>query len=208
MGFVLLGTVIYLMTSLRQDLLLYTVAFLVFVGMGCWWWGRFASFDQKPLARYGTLAVALLFVGVGARASFVDLRGLFEGTSTSDDHLTWVDFDPYALERYHEEGRSVFVDFTADWCPNCKFNEKFVFDSAPVRKSIDAKGVIAMKADITGSSPETDAIERLMKKLGARSIPFLAVFPGDDPTKPIVRFDIVSKEGMVEVFNACPEPKR
>jgi len=52
MGFVLLATVIYLMISLRQDLLLFTATFLVFVAIGCWWWGWSARCCScRPLER-------------------------------------------------------------------------------------------------------------------------------------------------------------
>ncbi|MFN0244657.1 MAG: thioredoxin family protein [Planctomycetota bacterium] len=203
MGFLLLGTVVYLMTSLRQDLLLFTVGFLLFVAIGCWWWGRFATFDQKLGARLTTLGVALAIVAVGARLSFVDLRKLF---STGGGELEWVEFDPVALERHHAEGRTVFVDFTANWCPNCKYNEFNVFESEEIRALMDRKGVVAMKADITNEGPRTEMIRKLMKELGYRSIPLCAVFPGDRPHQPFVRPDIVTVSTMRAIFEACPDP--
>lgn len=203
MGFLLLGTVVYLMTSLRQDLLLFTVGFLLFVAIGCWWWGRFATFDQKLGARLTTLGVALAIVAVGARLSFVDLRKLF---SAGGGELEWVEFDPIALERHHSEGRTVFVDFTANWCPNCKYNEYNVFESEEIRALMGRKGVVAMKADITNEGPRTEMIRKLMSKLGYRSIPLCAVFPGDRPHQPFVRPDIVTVSTMREIFEACPDP--
>ena len=59
MGFVLLATVVFLMVSVRQDNLLFVVAMLVFVAIGCWWWGKFATFERTTLQRLRTLAVAL-----------------------------------------------------------------------------------------------------------------------------------------------------
>ena len=57
--------------------MLFTVAFLLFVGIGCWWWGRFSRRVQSKSRRMITLAVALLVVALGARLSFVDFRSLF-----------------------------------------------------------------------------------------------------------------------------------
>lgn len=203
MGFLLLGTVVYLMTSLRQDLLLFTIAFLLFVALGCWWWGKFATFDQKPGARMTTLFASFAIVGVGARVSFVDLKGLFtEGTG----HVAWVEFDPEVLAKHHAEGRTVFVDFTANWCPNCKYNEFNVFESEEIRGLMQRKRVVPMKADITNDGPRTEMIRRLMARLGARSIPLCAVFPGDRPNEPYVRLDIVTVSMMREIFLACPDP--
>jgi thiol:disulfide interchange protein DsbD len=206
MGFLLLATVVYLMTSLRSDLLIYTIAFLLFVALGCWWWGRFATFDQKLGARLSTLGVVLAFVLIGARVSFVDMRGLFAGSS--GDRLAWVELDPELLAKYHQDGRTVFVDFTANWCPNCKLNEINVYDSDEIRALIKKKDVVAMKADITNDSERTEMIRRLMAKLGARSIPFCAVFPGDRPLQPFTRLDIVTVSEMKGILEACPDPKR
>lgn len=202
MGFVLLITVIYLMISLRQDVLLFTAAFLVFVAGGCWWWGRFAKFDQTRVVRTGHLAVALGICVLGARISFVDFRGLFAEVE-SDDRIAWIDYETESFLGYLEEGRSVFVDFTADWCPNCKYNEKFVFNSPEVRALIAEKNVVPIKADITHDSP---VMEALRDKLGGSSIPYLAVFPGDNPRAPFVLPDVVTVAQMVEIFEACPEP--
>jgi thiol:disulfide interchange protein len=206
MGFLLLGTVIYLMTSLRQDLLLFTVAFLLFVGIACWVWGRYATFDQKLGARLGTLAATLLVLAVGARLTFVDLRGMFTKGGGSG-HLAWVEFDPVLLAKYNAEGRSVFVDFTANWCPNCKYNEFRVYESDEIRALIEQKDIVPMKADITNDGPRTDMIRRLMLELGATSIPLCAVFPGDRPNAPDVRLDIVTIATMRALFEACPDPK-
>jgi thiol:disulfide interchange protein len=205
MGFLLLATVVYLMTSLRSDLLIFTIAFLLFVALGCWWWGKFATFDQKLGARLSTLGVVLAFVLIGARVSFVDMRNLFAGNSA--DRLAWVEFDPELLAKYHKDGRNVFVDFTANWCPNCKYNEVSVYESDEIRALIQKKAVVPMKADITNDSPRTDMIRRLMENLGARSIPFCAVFPGDRPNQPFTRLDVVTVSTMKEIFEACPDPK-
>jgi thiol:disulfide interchange protein DsbD len=209
MGFLLLATVVYLMTSLRTDLLIYTIAFLLFVALACWWWGKYATFDQKLGARLATAGVVLAFVGIGARVSFVEMRHLFAGAAdASGDRLAWVEFDPEALAKYSAEGRTVFVDFTANWCPNCKYNEGSVYNSDEIRALIQKKNVVPMKADITNDGPRTDMIRKnLMAKLGAHSIPFCAVFPGDRPNEPFTRIDIVTVATMREIFEACPDPK-
>jgi thiol:disulfide interchange protein len=205
MGFLLLATVVYLMTSLRSDLLLLTIAFLLFVALACWFWGKYATFDQKLGGRLMTAGIVLAVVGVGARLSFVDMKNLVAGAT--GDRQAWVEFDPEALAKYGAEGRTVFVDFTANWCPNCKYNEKFVYDTDEIRALMQKKSVVAMKADITNDSPRTDMIWRLIRKLGGGSIPFIAVFPGDRPLQPITRPDIVTVSMMREIFEACPDPK-
>ncbi len=209
MGFVLLATVVYLMISLQQDMLLFTVGFLVFVALGCWWYGRFSTFDKSRGKRWAHLAAALLIVAGGARFTFGTFRGFFSPVAAQGDHVAWVDFEPDQFLAHLDAGRSVFVDFTADWCPNCKYNEKFVYESDEIRALLEQKGVVPMKADITHKNDYTDMVNRLYKgRLGGAAIPFMAVFPGDDPARPHTRPDIVTIDDLSGILRTLPEPPR
>ena len=143
-------------------------------------------------------------VALGARLSFVAFRGLF---LPSGDGHGWVEFEPEIFAEAMAEGRSVFVDFTADWCPNCKANEKLVYESTEALELFDEKDVLMLKADITRNSPRTAMLVRLRSQLGAVSIPFMAVFPGDNPMEPQVRFDLVRKKDFLEVLDSLPDPE-
>ncbi|MCB9899262.1 MAG: thioredoxin family protein [Planctomycetes bacterium] len=199
MGFVLMATVIYLLISVRQDLLLFTTTFLLFVALGAWWWGRFATWDKPKPKRLAHLAVALLLVAGGARLAFVEFKGLFEA---GDDD--WQAFDPDVFRQALDDGRSVFVDFTADWCPNCKYNEKWVYDDARVRSAFEQKDVLRLRADITHADAYTRMLGRLQRQLGSVSIPFMALFPSDAPSEPHVRPDIVFKDDLLGLLDALP----
>ncbi len=200
MGFLLMATVIFLMISVEKELLLFAVALLVFVGLGCWWWGNFATFDKSSGQKLAHLAIALGIVALGARISFVDLRGWL-----APDEF-WTAFDPAVLEKAHDSKRNVFVDFTADWCLTCKTNEKVVYTSDEIRELLKTKGALVMKADETGDSPRTQAIQRLREKLGARSIPFMAIFPGDDWKHPRTLKDLVTRGDVRAILDSCPNP--
>ena len=211
MGFMLLATVVFLMVSVRQDLLLFAVTFLIFVGMACWQWGRYAKLGQAPARRWATGVVTIAIILVGARFCFIDFRGMFlepdhVAAAEGECHVVWEDFDPQRLAEYHEQGVSVMVDFTADWCFNCKLNEKFVYESHVVCEKLHEKGVVAIKADLTHSDAKTDSITVLRKELGANSIPFMAIFPGDDWAQPYTFLDIVTKKQMLAVLEKLPDP--
>ena len=49
------------------------------------------------------------------------------------------------------------IDFTADWCANCKFLEATVLHSEPVRKKLEENGVVLMKGDCTNYKEVNDA---------------------------------------------------
>jgi suppressor for copper-sensitivity B len=85
----------------------------------------------------------------------------------------WQPFDPTAIAGFVGEGRTVFVDVTADWCLTCKLNERLAIDTPAVRRRLAAKGVVAMRADWTRPS---DRIERYLQGFGRYGIPFNAVY--------------------------------
>ncbi|MHC4230473.1 MAG: thioredoxin family protein, partial [Planctomycetota bacterium] len=45
--------------------------------------------------------------------------------------------------------KPVLIKFTADWCTNCEFVDKFVFQRKDIAQLIDKKGVLAIKGDTT-----------------------------------------------------------
>jgi thiol:disulfide interchange protein DsbD len=111
-GFLLLGTVVFLMVSVRQDLMLFTVAMMLFVALGCWWWGKFATFEQTSFQRARTLVVALAIAAGGTWFVFGPLRS---GLDPHEGSLVWENFDPEKFARYQAAGQPVMLDFTAEW---------------------------------------------------------------------------------------------
>jgi thiol:disulfide interchange protein DsbD len=77
----------------------------------------------------------------------------------------------------------VIVDFSAEWCLNCKFFEKTVLHTKPVEDAIARSGAVTMYGDYTKYPPE---IDETIKALKANGVPVIAIFPGDDPFQPIV----------------------
>ena len=61
-----------------------------------------------------------------------------------------------------------------------------------------------LKADLTSAGPYTNMMERLRDQLGARSIPFVAFFPGDDPLRPHTRLDIVTVKDISSIIESMP----
>jgi len=207
MGFLLLATVVYLMRSVRVEMLLFVNAFLVFVGIAVWYWGRFARFGQGPVKRWTVAAATIAIVAIGAQLSFGTMRSAFTPPEPGQGHVEWIDFEPELFKEHIESGRPVFIDFAATWCSNCTWNEKMVFESDEISELLKKKGVVSMRADITHDSPKSRMIERLRAKLGGRALPFLAVFPPDKPGEPFVRPDIVTIGTMREILSSLPDPK-
>jgi thiol:disulfide interchange protein len=200
MGFVLLATAVYLLTILRSDLVVWTVGFCLFLGLAVWMFGQWAPAMQTPGGRAGMRVAALVVAVAGGWCSFGWLQPLFAGTGGTH-HIAWEPFDAVRLSELHREGRTVMIDWTADWCLNCKFVEQAALETADVAAWLEKKRVVIMKADITVFPPPEVA---LMDRLGSKSVPFLAIFPGDDPRRPYVLRDIYSERSVLDILQRCP----
>ena len=101
------------------------------------------------------------------------------------DSIAWEPFTKHRLEELVNGGKTVFVDFTADWCLTCKANEVAAIERPEVDRLIRENDVVALRADKTKPAPEVDeTLHRLGNKVA--SIPFYAIFPSDSSSTPIL----------------------
>jgi len=81
------------------------------------------------------------------------------------------------------EGKTVLVDFTADWCPNCKYNEATALNIASTCEIARQFDIVTLVADYTSRDPE---IGFALRRLQRSAVPLTVVFPADDPSTPIL----------------------
>ena len=78
-----------------------------------------------------------------------------------------------------QQGRPVFVYFTADWCLTCKANEVTAIDRSDVRAEFEKAGVKVLAGDWTNGDP---AITRFLESRGRAGVPlYLWYRPGAEP---------------------------
>ena len=93
----------------------------------------------------------------------------------------------------------LILDFTADWCPNCKFLEKTVLTPAKSAKLAEEYDAILLRVDLTRHDPELMA---LLESLGSKSIPILAIFPREKPDSPLVLRDLFTSGQLKNALDA------
>ena len=199
MGFVLLATVVYLMSFLAVPSVVPTALLLLAVGVGCWCIGRVSLLESLGRRARAWVVAAAVIAGA-AWLSFGWLENVMAerfqqaaqrlvGAQASSgdpgkDGIAWEPFSQRRLEALVNDGKTVFVDFTADWCLTCKANEAAAIDRPEVAWLLRANGVVALRADKTGPAPEVDATLRRLGNSSA-SIPYYVIFPASSPNRPI-----------------------
>ncbi len=193
MGFLLLFTVIYLITILEEKKILPMVTYLAFIALAFWQFGKYGSLANPGRRRLTSSITLIVLLTVGYLFSFNYLYVKKETGSIS--------LNNFSLERLREnrdKGIISMVKFTADWCPNCKLVEKLSLETPMVENEMLANRIDFIKADLThGNIPARE----LLVKLQSRSIPFLAVFPaGKHFENPVCLRDMYSEKDVLKAI--------
>jgi suppressor for copper-sensitivity B len=189
LGFVLLATVVYLFSTISTDYFLPTLALLFAIWFGCWIVGRVPLWAEVAEKRN------VWIKGVGAAALLGGAA--FSMLSPSDSALPWQPYSPEALAAARAQGKTVLVDFTANWCLTCKTNLKVAINREEVRQLVEKNGVVPMLADWTDKNP---VIKQALAELNSLSIPLMAIYPADPAADVIVLPDLLTQGKVIEAL--------
>lgn len=121
----------------------------------------------SPIRRGVFVVLALLAIAGSAYGGM---------TLTSPGPIKWVYYTPERFQQALDQGDVIVLDFTAEWCLNCKTLEHTQLNQQQVVDLLEQPGVVPMKIDITGSNPEGRA---KLKEAGRLTIPLLVVYAPD-----------------------------
>ncbi len=93
--------------------------------------------------------------------------------NTAQQKIPWVPWVRADISKRVSEGRTVFVNVTADWCLTCKANKALVLQRGEVARILSAGEVIPMEADWTRPDPK---IAKYLEDNGRYGIPFYGVY--------------------------------
>jgi len=178
MGFLLLATVLWLFSTLPSHYFVASLAIIFGIWLACWRIGRTPLTAEFPGKLRAWAAASVIVVGV----SWISFRTLLgepvePAQNVAANHSVWRPFSVAALQKARAEGKTVLIDFTANWCLTCKLNKPVALRTQATEAYMREHGIVGLVADKTLKAP---AIDDLMARLDHPSgmIPFYAVFPG------------------------------
>ncbi len=227
MGFLLLGTVIWIINPLRSQIggdgLLLAMIFLLFVAMAAWVKGKIRYDDPAfRKAKLYALSIGIMVIGWVIPFRFATtIEALAEkqlyaadlaadgelyrrGGGSSGDFvkadLDWSRGIPW--QRYKRDraltdvrnGYTIFVDYTADWCANCKTMLKTAIERPEVIAAMKELDIIPYTADYTLPVPE---ITEDLKRFERGGVPVFVVYRPFDTEKPEILPEIITAEMLV-----------
>jgi thiol:disulfide interchange protein/DsbC/DsbD-like thiol-disulfide interchange protein len=170
MGFALLATIIWLLKVLESSVpgsAFRGTGILLALYMFFWFWSW--SKEQKSPFAKSVLFIIGLSVPV---ASWIYLNPLARH-QISEGSIEWKEYDSSLLDT----DAPVFIDFTAEWCITCKYNENFILSKQRIRTRFNELGVIPIKADWTTGS---DEITELLERYDGTGVPHYVYLPEKD----------------------------
>ncbi len=194
MGFLLMATVLWLLWVLGKQLgmeaVVWTGAFLLCLALGAWLLGSWVDLRSGGGQRLAAW-VATLLVAIGGYVIF--LRPLLVESAAADTTqstaIDWEDFNVSRIESHIAAGRTIFIDFTAEWCWTCKVNERTVLADADVRARFDELDVVMVQADWTSRNAQ---ITDMIRAFGRSGVPLYVIFAGGRPEQPLVLPEVIT----------------
>jgi len=161
-----------------NDAVMRLLVTLVVVAFALWAWRAFRGGASRA---FRAVAAAAL---VGAAViAWPLLRGDAIASATASRatavDTAWQPWSPQRVAELTQDGRPVFVDFTAAWCVTCQVNKQLVLNDAGMRDAFARRNVTLVRADWTRRDP---AITRALASLGRNGVPVYVLYrPGREP---------------------------
>lgn len=143
---------------------------LVFIGLAVWLIKRGGSIHKifAGIAVIAALALSLTLYTKPMELRTVDLK-------TADGAPVYgAPWSPDNVAKLRADGYSVFVDFTANWCVNCKVNEIRVLKQDDIKQVFQETNTAFLIADWTARD---DVIAKEIARHGRVGIPLYLLYP-------------------------------
>jgi suppressor for copper-sensitivity B len=192
---VLMATVLWLMSSIKTTILIPLLVVLLGIATTLWLIGM-VQFSHSAMKRR-IVSIAALALGLGI--------GTFGYLLTVDPthQLAWQPFTTERVNALRAEGKPILIDFTADWCANCKVNEKFALNTAATKELVERHGVVPLLADFTD---ESDEIKGWLDRFGALGVPLTVIFPAGRPDDPIILDGVYTQRTLLKRLEEATRP--
>ncbi len=196
MGFVLLATVIYLLSILRfqisSEQMIQVLLFLLILGFLLWGYGKTASPTASRKRKWIILAVFII-LSVSAAGRLLEFDSGPDTQKTATIREGWEQFSAEKLKEYRQADTPVLVIFSAKWCTVCKLNEQTVLHTGQADRLFKAQDVEVLYGDYTNKDP---VIEEWIRSYGRAGVPVYAYYPaGEEYTllPEVLTFQILKK---------------
>jgi thiol:disulfide interchange protein len=194
-GFVLLASVIFIIYYTDKRYTIPLLVMLLGVALGLWMIGNLYDINSrihhKMTVRVIALALTILICWIG-----------FGLSGENKYRLAWQPFSESRIDALRKENKPVLVNFTAEWCINCHFNEGLALNTKDTKELVEKHNVVPLLADFTDESEE---IHRWLQKFRQNGVPLTVIFP-PGKGKPIVLTGVYTQGELLQALRGAVAP--
>jgi suppressor for copper-sensitivity B len=190
-GFVLLASVIFIIYYTDKRFTIPVLVMLLGVALGLWMIGNLYDINSHIRHKRAVRVLALFLTAIIC----------WTGYSLSVENkykLHWEPFSESRLTALFKEKKTVLIDFTAEWCVNCKVNENVALNTKETKSFVEQHDIVPLLADFTDQPPE---LKRWLHKFQQDGVPLLVIFPADRQNDPIVIESLYSQGTLLQALN-------
>lgn len=207
MGFLMMATVLWLLwvfTAQTDMIALFALlAALMVMAIAAWIYGKWATPISKKITRRLVTLVALCMISFSGFYALQVAKHSSNLPVVIEEGDNKIVYSPESVRALREEGKTVFVDFTAKWCLICQTN-KVVLHSEEIKKTFEDKNVVFLEADWTKRDP---MITEELQKLGRSGVPVYAIYPPDLGERPMILPQTLTNKVVLEYLANVKAPK-
>jgi thiol:disulfide interchange protein len=206
MAFPLYATVVWLVwvigSQTGNDGVMKLLAAFTVLALAAWLYGRWQRAAGVGaggggafalVATLGALTLGAWLTWAAARTELPPVTATTGNAAMTADG--WVPFSQQAIADARDQGKAVFIDFTATWCITCQVNKRVALNQADVVAAMQAKNVVRMQADWTRKDA---AITAALAEFGRNGVPLYVLYPavGDARVLPEVLTPALVKDAI------------
>ena len=204
LAFPLYLTVVWLVWVLGRQVGVDAIArFLVgmtLIGAGLWVYGNWSA-ATAARARTVAYVLAAVFVLGGSVVAWPEAsRDQDRNLATTEG--VWEPWSADAVSLARQDGRPVFVDFTAAWCVTCQVNKRLVLNRDSVQTRFRDRNIVLMVADWTNRDPE---ISLALDSLGRSGVPVYVMYPAGGG-QPILLPELLTETLVLDAIDEVSQP--
>ena len=120
--------------------------------------------------------------------------------NNKDSYMNQTYYSPEKVAALREENKSIFLNFTADWCITCKVNEAVALSRQNIQDTLKEKDITYLKADWT---KKDSVIASKLAEYGRTGVPLYLLFPKGQ--EPIILPEILTEDLLMNYLKEVPK---
>jgi len=203
MGFILIGTAIYLISPLLKkypESSTKIFYFFFITGFAAWVYGK--AVYSGISAKLKKLSFFILIIVIICSWIFLidfikkdyENGEKYNKTTLKKEYIK--EFSLELLKSLNSQNIPVFINIYADWCTTCKINDAILFSSKEIEDFFIKNGIIMLKGDFTEYNIE---IAKWMKEFNKAGVPVYAYYhTSKDNSNPVFFPEILTKQTIIK----------